>query len=614
MKTIDLISPRQAKTLSGLFVERVKRAPEQVAYRYYQESTRSWQDINWSQVREQAARWQQAMLSDRLQSGDRVAVMLQNSLEWVLFDLAATGLGLVTVPLYVNDRAENFTYILQSTEARLLLTDGSGQWQRIEEVGDKLDHIERIITLQTVCEIDCDPRLRQLDDWLPGTATQPYRNTPVEPSSLATIVFTSGTTGQPKGVMLSHDNILQNAAAGLERVPLTRDDQLLSFLPLSHMFERTVGYYIPIMAGACVAFARSVDLLAEDLLSIRPTTMITVPRIFERIYSKMSLKLADESWLAQKIFALAVSSGWHHFQYHRKRRPWAIQLLIWPLLKRIVGTKLEQRLGGRLRLAITGGAPLSPPIAQTFIGLGINVLQGYGLTETSPIISVNTLEDNQPASVGQPLPGVEVKIGENRELLTRGPNLMLGYWKIKETIIDEQGWLHTGDQAELDEQGRIYIIGRTKEIIVLSSGEKVPPEDLQLAIATDPLFEQVLVVGENRPALAAIVVVNPSRWKILADKLGLDAADDSQLNSAPAKNALLEKIAYRLKQFPGYAKIHRVHATTIPWNIDTGMITATLKVRREPLIEQFAEEIEALYRQNGNRTAERLLIGSDLYQ
>lgn len=605
MKRIDLISPQQAKTLSGLFAERVRRTPEQVAYRYYQESTRLWLDIKWSQVQEQAARWQQAMLNDQLQSGDRVAVMLQNSLEWALFDLAATGLGLVTVPLYVNDRAENFTYILQSTKARLLLTDGLEQWQRIEEVGDKLDGIERIVTRKTVCEIDCDPRLRQLDDWLPGTATQPYRNSPLEPSSLATIVFTSGTTGQPKGVMLSHDNILQNAAGGLERVPLTQDDQLLSFLPLSHMFERTVGYYVPIMAGACVAFARSVDLLAEDLLSIRPTIMITVPRIFERIYSKMSLKLADESWLSQKIFALAVSSGWHHFQYHRERRPWAIQLLIWPFLKRIVGAKLEQRLGGRLRLAITGGAPLSPPIAQTFIGLGINVLQGYGLTETSPIISVNTLEDNQPASVGRPLPGVEIKIGENRELLTRGPNLMLGYWKIKETIIDEQGWLHTGDQAELDEQGRIYIIGRTKEIIVLSSGEKVPPEDLQLAIATDPLFEQVLVVGENRPSLAAIVVVNPGQWKILADRLGLDAADDSQLNAAPAKNALLEKIAYRLKPFPGYAKIHRVHATTTPWNVDSGMMTATLKVRREPLIEQFSEEIEALYRQNGNRTAER---------
>ena len=603
MKNIDLIPPQDAQTLSGLFAERIKRSPAKTAYRYYQESSQRWLNCSWQETGQRAALWQQAMRNDRLQAGDRVAVMLKNCLEWALFDLAATGLGLVTVPLYVNDRPENFTYILQSTGARLLLTDGLEQWQRIEEVGDKLDNIERIVTLQTVCEVDCDPRLRRLDQWLPEQAEQDYCSVPQAPHALATIVFTSGTTGPPKGVMLSHDNILQNAAAGLKRVTVYSDDQLLSFLPLSHMFERTAGYYISIMAGACVAFVRSIDLLAEDLLSIKPTILVTVPRIFERIYNKMTLKLADESWLARKIFQLAVASGWHHFQYHRNREPWAIQLLIWPLLKMIVGRKLEQRLGGRLRLAISGGAPLSTPIAQTFIGLGVTILQGYGLTETSPIIAVNTLKDNQPLSVGRPLPGVRVKIGADHELLVKGPNLMLGYWQLDKSIIDADGWLHTGDQARIDRKGRIHIIGRTKEIIVLSSGEKVPPEDLQLAIATDPLFEQVLVIGENRPSLAAVVVVNPSQWKTLATKLGLDAADQDQLNSPPAKQALLEKIAYRLKEFPGYAKIHRVHATLTPWNIDSGLITATLKVRREPLIEQFKAEIDALYaeqRRNGD--------------
>ncbi len=599
MHKLDLIAPEDAKTLAGLFVERTRRTPDKIAYRYYREETQSWQECTWQEVSAWAAHWQQAMIREGLQAGDRVAVMLRNCLEWVLFDLAAAGLGLVTVPLYVNDRPENFTYILQSTDARLLLTDGLEQWQRIEEVGEKLSGIERIVTLQTVCEVDCDPRLRQLDDWLSGIEAQDYINQTADPHSLATIVFTSGTTGPPKGVMLSHDNIIRNAAAGLERVAVYTDDQLLSFLPLSHMFERTAGYYISIMAGSCVAFVRSIDLLAEDLLAIRPTILVTVPRIFERIYNKMALKLKDESWLARQIFYLAVKSGWHHFQYHRNREPWAIQLLIWPLLKRIVGTKVEQRLGGRVRMAISGGAPLSTPIAQTFIGLGITILQGYGLTETGPVVSVNTLEDNQPMSVGRPLPGVEVKIGEDRELLVKGPNLMLGYWKMDKSIIDEDGWLHTGDQARIDKKGRIYIIGRTKEIIVLSSGEKVPPEDLQLAIATDPLFEQVLVIGENRPSLAAIVVLNPSQWKILADKLGVDAGDKDQLNSPQVKKILLDKIGYRLKEFPGYAKIHRVHATTEPWDIDSGLITATLKVRREPIIEQFSSEIETLYAEDG---------------
>ena len=595
MHTTDLISPQQAQTLAGLFACRLARTPDQPAYRYYQEASQGWGVCSWAQVAQQAALWQQAMRDDGLQAGDRVAMMLNNSLEWVLFDLAATGLGLVTVPLYANDRPESFAYILQATEPRLLLTDGLEQWQRVEQVGDRLQSLERIVTLQTVCEVDCDPRLRQVHEWLPQASAAPYQAAPADPDSLATIVFTSGTTGHPKGVMLSHRNLLENAAAGVAQVPIMGDDQFLSFLPLSHMFERTAGYYIPMMAGACVAFVRSIDLLAEDLQAIRPTVLISVPRIFERIFNKMTLKLADESWAARKIFQLAVSAGWHHFQYHRQRQPWAIQLLIWPFLKRLVGPKLAERLGGRLRLAICGGAPLSTPIAETFIGLGLTILQGYGMTETSPVVSVNTPVDNLPLSVGKPLPGVDVAIGENQELLVKGPNVMLGYWRQAASIVDADGWLHTGDQARIDERGYLFITGRIKDIIVLSSGEKVPPEDLQMAIAMDPMFEQVLVIGENRPYLAAIVVLNPSQWLLLADKLGLDAADPAQLNSPQVLKILLEQVAHQLKAFPGYARVHRVHATLTPWSIDSGLITAALKTRRKPVMELFAAEIEAMY-------------------
>lgn len=595
MNTLDLISAREAGTIAGLFACRVARTPEGRAYRTYQDSSQSWSDWTWTAVAEQAARWQYALRQDGLVAGDRVAIMLKNSLEWVLFDLAATGLGLITVPLYVNDRPENFAYILKATEPRLLLTEGLEQWQRFEQVSDKLKDIERIVTLETVCEVDCDPRLRHLNDWLPQAGDSPYQVSPADSDSLATIVFTSGTTGLPKGVMLSHRNMLENAAAGTAMVPVVREDLFLSFLPLSHMLERTVGYYIPLMAGACVAFVRSIDLLAEDLQEVKPTMLVAVPRIFERIYNKMTLKLAHESWAARAIFHLAVKSGWHHFQYHRKRQPWAIQLLIWPLLKNLVGTKLAQRLGGRLRLAICGGAPLSPPIAETFIGLGLDILQGYGLTETSPIISVNTPEDNLPLSVGRPLPGITVKIGENQELLTKGPNVMLGYWQQTSSIVDAEGWLHTGDQARIDDDGRIFITGRIKDIIVLSSGEKVPPDDLQMAIAVDPLFEQVVVIGEGRPFLTAIVVLNPSQWQALAQKQGIDPAQNELLNSPQVHALILEKIAYRLKTFPGYARIHRVHVQIEPWRIDSGLITAALKVRRKNIMEQFSEEIEAMY-------------------
>ena len=218
-----------------------------------------------------------------------------------------------------------------------------------------------------------------------------------------------------------------------------------------------------------------------------------------------------------------------------------------------------------------------------------------GRTETSPVVSVNTLEDNLPLSVGRPLPGVEVKVGAQQELLVKGPNVMLGYWQRKDSIIAADGWLHTGDQARLDEQGRIFITGRIKDIIVLSSGEKVPPEDLQMAIAIDPLFEQVLVIGEQRPFLSTIVVLNPSQWQQLAKTLGVDPADRAQLNSPVVTRAMLAKISFLLKAFPGYAKVHRVYVTDVPWSIESGLLTAALKLRRKPITELFSQEIESLY-------------------
>jgi long-chain acyl-CoA synthetase len=273
-------------------------------------------------------------------------------------------------------------------------------------------------------------------------------------------------------------------------------------------------------------------------------------------------------------------------------------VLLWPLLKKIVADRVTARLGGRVRLAISGGAPLSPSISRVFIGLGLNILQGYGLTETSPVVSVNSLEDNLPATVGRPLPGVEVRVADNGELLVRGPAVMPGYWQnpaATAAVIDSDGWFHSGDLARIDEGGHITITGRIKEIIVLSTGEKVPPEDLEIAIAVNHLFEQVLVVGERRPYLAALVVLNNRQWGKLAPRLGFTPDRIDLLNSDPVEKFLLAEIARRIARFPGYARIGRVHATLTPWGVQEGLITATLKLRRRELLTKFAPEVEALY-------------------
>jgi long-chain acyl-CoA synthetase len=397
--------------------------------------------------------------------------------------------------------------------------------------------------------------------------------------------------------MLSHANFLENAHAGLLRVPVYTNDIFLSILPLSHSLERTAGYYAPMMAGACVAHIRSMKTLAEDLRAVRPTVLVTVPRIFERFHLRIMERLA-ESRLTRPLFWLTVHAGWERFLRRQGRDRWSPLFLLWPLLKGTVATRITHLFGGRVRVAISGGAPLSPAVARVFLGLGLNLLQGYGLTEASPVVSANTEDDNLPATVGRSLPGVEVRTSEAGELLVRGPNVMLGYWRndeATEAAVGRDGWLHTGDTARIDGEGHITITGRIKEIIVLSTGEKVPPDDVGLAILGDPLIEQVLVVGEERPYLAALVVLNEKEWGRLAGRLGIDPRDDQQLAGERVEKAVLERIDRRLKRFPGYAKVRRVHLTLSPWTITDGLVTATLKLRRREIVARFAREVEALY-------------------
>ncbi len=341
------------------------------------------------------------------------------------------------------------------------------------------------------------------------------------------------------------------------------------------------------IVGAEVAYARSVLLLAEDLQTIHPTILVSVPRIYERVYAKISAQLAEKSSLAGKLFAAAVNVGWRRFLFAQGRGGWCPTFLAWPLLNKLVASKIMAKLGGRLRLAICGGAPLSPDVAKTFIGLGLDLRQGYGLTETSPVISVCRGEKNIPSSVGEPLEGVEVMIGEKDELLTRSDCVMLGYWNNPQAtrdMIDEQGWLHTGDKARIDD-GVVTITGRLKEIIVLSNGEKVPPADMEMAIAMDPLFEQCMVIGEGKPYLSLLAVLNPEQF----EKLAL-ALDDGKLETE-----VLARVTAQIQAFPGYAQIRRAHCELVPWSIEQGLITPTLKLKRKRIMAHYADQVEVLY-------------------
>jgi len=591
----DVIPLEVANHLPGLFRERVRRSPETTAYHHYIESEQTWQDFTWQDMAQSVSLWQTAMLREGLNPGDRVGIMLRNCPQWVMFEQAALGLGLVVVPLYTNDRAENLGYIIEDADIQLILIDNKEHWDCLSEVYHRLTDIKTIISVTLITNVH-DDRIHHLDSWLPKQAE--YITLPdIDAKSLATIVYTSGTTGNPKGVMLSHYNILWNAASAASCEPFYTTDVYLSFLPLSHMFERTAGYYLAMLTGGTVAYNRSIDQLAEDLLIIRPTILVTVPRIFERIYNKIKHQLAEKPPIARKLFYAAVNAGWQRFLQQQGRPHQALPLFFWPILNRLVAHKIIQKLGGRLRLAVSGGAPLSVDVAQTFIGLGLTITQGYGMTELSPVISTNRLADNEPASVGQPLPDVEVKLGNDNELLVRSPGLMLGYWNNPEAtheIIDDEGWLHTGDVVRI-ERDHIYITGRLKEIIVLANGENIPPAELELAITTDPLFEQAMIIGEGKPFLSALVVLNRHNWEMLADSLAVPANKESSLADPAVQTELLNRIKDKLAPFPGYAKIFRVEATLEPWTVEAGLITPTMKLKRNCLIERYEDVIIGMY-------------------
>jgi long-chain acyl-CoA synthetase len=592
--------PDTLVTLCGLFRARVAATPDQIAYRQFDEARQTWLSFTWAQVAAEVARWQAALANEGLLPGDRVAVMLKNCVEWVIFDQAALGLGLVTVPLYLDDRPESAAFILDHADARLLLVEGKFQHRKLAEIAGAARSLQRIVSL-TAPEnglADWSPRFVVAADWLAAAAGTPVPERHLSADLLASIVYTSGTTGRPKGAMLTHENLLWNTFYASQCADFAPHEVFLSFLPLSHTLERTGGYYLPMLLGAEVAYARSIAQLAQDLQDIHPTVLISVPRIYERVYGRIQDGLEKKGPPRGGCSELAVKVGWRRFEVEQGRARWHPELLLWPLLDKLVARNVTDKLGGRLKLAISGGAALSPDIARVFIGLGVPIIQGYGLTETSPVVCVNRPGSNVPASIGPPLPGVEVRIGDNDELLTRSRCVMRGYWKDEaatRAMIDGDGWLHSGDQVRLGADGHYTIIGRIKDIIVLNNGEKVPPTDMESAILLDPLFEQVMVVGEGKPYLAALTVLNEEHWQAFAASLDVDPEQPTALRDPRVMKALSQRVAHHLKHFPGYAQIRRLHPELKPWTVEDGLLTPTLKVRRNQVLDRYRAAVEAMY-------------------
>jgi len=539
--------------------------------------------------------------------GDRVAVLMENIPEWAVVDYAILSLGAVTVPMYCSYRPQDIAYVLKDSGAEIAITSGGNLLRHLLSAADEVRGLKKIYALN--CGKTTDPRLHPLaglqaggsdsgdaePDHAADAAALDRQLSTVRRDTLATLVYTSGTTGNPKGVMLSHGNIMANLEVVPAVIRLRDEDMMLSFLPLAHALERTGGHFLPYSYGMSVAFAERPDTVSKNLGEARPTMMITVPRLLEVIRSRILGQVAKQSLLPRLLFAHYLELG--HARGRGELSSFGALRL--RLLDRLVGQKIRTRFGGRLRVMISGGAPLSPEIGAFFEAVGLPVLEGYGMTEAAPLISANPFEGRRIGSVGIPAHNAEVKLAEDGEIMVRGPNVMSGYWKQKKetAAVLHDGWLQTGDIGRLDEDGYLYITDRKKDLIVNSGGENIAPQRIENLLVGDPMIDQVVVYGDQKPYLVALIVPNRdacTAWSVLQ---GLPESDWAQLCASKVLRKMLQtRIAAELHPLNAFEQVRRIHLLDTPLTMDEGLLTPTMKVRRRQVFERYGELLESLYR------------------
>ncbi len=592
----DYIDYKEAGSLPGLFELRIKKDPGKMAYRQFDEPRGVWVEKTWGDMDRDASCWQGALENEGLMPGDRIGLMVRNSIEWVLCDMAGLGSGLVVVPIFIKDSHDNIVHIINDSRLKLLVVEDSDTWESLAPIHGRMPTVQRVLIIRRFRETSADPRVKYYEDWLCTDDSGMYVHD-VALDFPATIVYTSGTTGLPKGVVLTHRNILWNAHVGLRAVTVLPDDLFLSFLPLTHMFERTVGYYLPIMAGSSVVYARNVRTVAEDMLTQHPTVVVSVPLVFQRIYERVTEEVGKASPVKKLIFKTAVDIGYGAFLHRQGRGPWSPLHLLNPLLYAIVGKKILGKMGGRLRLAVAGGAALPEYIWRLFVAIGLPVIQGYGMTETSPVLSVNREGNNRGDTVGPAADDVELRIAENGEIIAKTPGMMKGYWNNEEAtskIIDAEGWIHTGDIGEIV-NGHLKITGRLKQIIVMSNGEKVPPDRVEAEIKAMGIFENLMVYGEQRPYLLLLAKPLPDKLRQFAAENGFPYEGEQPPHGGTFEEALLAAVNARLGAFPAYVRVKRLLLVDESWLPENGLLTTSLKLKRHVIEEKYRKEMEAAY-------------------
>ena len=542
--------------------------------------------------------------------GDRVAIVAESRPDWVVADLAILTAGAVTVPIYPTLSAAQARYILQDSAARLAIVSTRLQLEKIQEVRHQLPALEAVIVMDGVAEQDSASALsldavvarghtRMTGEW--GAARE-FRDAAraVSPGALATIIYTSGTTGEPKGVMLSHGNLVANLRASAQALEVGTDDLALSFLPLSHAFERMV-VYVYLFCGVTVVFAENIDTIGRDVATVKPTIATGVPRVFEKMHTRIMEKGQSGSAVKTAIFrwAVGVASAYGRARL-RGRAPGPLVALQAPLADRLVFAKIRGGLGGRLKYFVSGSAPLPVAIAEFFYGIGLTIIEGYGLTETAPVLTVNPPDAPRAGTVGRAVAGVELRIADDGEILARGPNVMSGYYNKPDATAAalQDGWFHTGDIGKIDAAGYLSITDRKKDLLVTSGGKKIAPQPIEEVLKRSPLVGEAVLLGDRRKYVTALIVPAFAALERRLQDLRRPPGGRAELVKRPDVIALYQEVVDALnRELSQFERIKHIALLPSEFSIEGGELTPTLKVKRKVIEDKWRDVIESLYRE-----------------
>jgi long-chain acyl-CoA synthetase len=562
--------------------------------------------ISYQHFKEETEDFAYGLVTLGVTESDRIAIISENRPEWVYSDMAILGLGAVDVPLYPSLTSDSIEYILNNSESRGIIVSNKFQLNKILKIRENCSKLEFIIILNEKDSVSSDENIFTFKEvQLKGGKLKQEdpiyfkdKMHKVRKDDLCTIIYTSGTTGEPKGVLLTHWNILSNSKAALEILPIYESDVWLSFLPLCHIFERMGGYYTGFASGGTMCYAESIEAVSTNLMEIKPTLMTSVPRLFERIYSKVIKNVDSQPVKKQKIFYWALNAGKEYAQAKKAKQISLSLSLRYKLANKLVLQKIREKTGGNLRFFISGGAALARELGEFFEALGILIIEGYGLTESSPVITANRLDDYKFGTVGKVIPGVEVKIAQDGEILARGPNIMQGYYKNKKETdaVLKNGWLHTGDIGVFDAEGFLVITDRKKHLFKTTAGKYIAPTPIENLFVSSKFIDQFVLIGDSRMFLSALIVPDFEAVKEYADSHKIPYSSTEEL----AKNAEIYKVIENdmtklQKQLANYERVRKFVLLDKPFSIETGEITPSMKIKRKFVEERYRHMIEEMY-------------------